>query len=74
MDKMILSVISAVPFLDRCLPNHVAIVMDGNRRYAKSNNISFTEGHSSGYETFLKSFFIFFLWFFKQKIFLKIKF
>ena len=30
--------------------NHLAIIMDGNRRWAKSNNLSTFEGHSAGYE------------------------
>jgi undecaprenyl pyrophosphate synthase len=32
------------------LPKHVAIIMDGNRRYAKSRNIKKIEGHISGFE------------------------
>ena len=32
------------------LPKHVAIIMDGNRRYAKSRNIQKIEGHISGFE------------------------
>lgn len=32
------------------LPNHVAFVMDGNRRYASSQQIKKIEGHSKGFE------------------------
>ena len=32
------------------LPKHVAIIMDGNRRYAKTRNIKKIEGHISGFE------------------------
>jgi len=30
------------------LPQHIAIVMDGNRRWAKKNNLSPSEGHKAG--------------------------
>jgi undecaprenyl diphosphate synthase len=30
------------------LPNHVAIILDGNRRWAKQQNLSSLEGHSQG--------------------------
>ena len=30
------------------LPQHVAIIMDGNRRWAKKNNLSSSEGHKAG--------------------------
>mmetsp|Transcript_40734 Transcript_40734/g.68206 ORF Transcript_40734/g.68206 Transcript_40734/m.68206 type:complete len:492 (-) Transcript_40734:238-1713(-) len=32
------------------VPRHVAIIMDGNRRYALSRNIDKLEGHAQGYE------------------------
>ena len=32
------------------IPEHVAFVMDGNRRYAKSHQIETLEGHSLGFE------------------------
>lgn len=32
------------------MPKHVGIIMDGNRRYAKSKNIEKIEGHKSGFE------------------------
>jgi len=31
-------------------PKHVAIIMDGNRRWAKERNLPTLEGHSQGYE------------------------
>ncbi|CCH46007.1 Undecaprenyl pyrophosphate synthetase [Wickerhamomyces ciferrii] len=30
------------------LPNHVAFIMDGNRRYAKNNGIEVSKGHEAG--------------------------
>lgn len=30
------------------LPQHIAIIMDGNRRWAKQNNLSSSEGHKAG--------------------------
>ena len=33
------------------IPQHIAIIMDGNRRYARSNRIDTAEGHYSGAET-----------------------
>lgn len=33
------------------LPQHIGIVMDGNRRYAREHHASRHEGHSSGFET-----------------------
>lgn len=35
-------------------PKHVAIIMDGNRRWAKKNNIMPWEGHKAGKETLKK--------------------
>lgn len=32
------------------IPQHVAVIMDGNRRFAKKENISRKEGHSKGFE------------------------
>ena len=32
------------------VPQHVAFVMDGNRRYAKANGIEVVEGHNLGFE------------------------
>ncbi len=36
------------------LPRHVAIIMDGNRRYAKRESISIQEGHIEGAENLLR--------------------
>ena len=33
------------------VPQHIAIIMDGNRRFARSNRIDTAEGHYSGAET-----------------------
>lgn len=33
------------------IPQHIAIIMDGNRRWAKERNISVPEGHKRGAET-----------------------
>lgn len=30
------------------LPQHIAIIMDGNRRWAKKNNLASSEGHKAG--------------------------
>lgn len=35
------------------IPNHVALIMDGNRRYSKAKNLPLKEGHISGAETLL---------------------
>lgn len=36
------------------LPKHVAIIMDGNRRWAKQNNLDTPQGHKAGAETLKK--------------------
>ncbi|MBI3984188.1 di-trans,poly-cis-decaprenylcistransferase [Candidatus Microgenomates bacterium] len=36
------------------IPNHVAIIMDGNRRWAKARGLSVIEGHRAGFETLKK--------------------
>lgn len=36
------------------IPKHVALIMDGNRRYAKNHNLALKDGHSAGAETLLK--------------------
>jgi undecaprenyl diphosphate synthase len=33
-------------------PSHVAIIMDGNRRWAKSQNLTASDGHRAGFERF----------------------
>ena len=32
------------------IPQHIAIVMDGNRRFARSRQIEVVEGHNRGFE------------------------
>lgn len=36
------------------IPNHVAIILDGNRRYAKQHNIPKLEGHRKGFKNIRK--------------------
>lgn len=36
------------------LPNHIGIIMDGNRRWAKAHNQSLSEGHLHGYKVLSK--------------------
>ena len=31
-------------------PNHVAMILDGNRRWARARNLPPWEGHKAGYE------------------------
>ena len=33
-----------------CIPNHVAIIMDGNGRWARERGLSRLEGHEAGTE------------------------
>lgn len=40
--------------MDLNIPNHVAIILDGNRRWAKENNMSNFEGHKKGAENIRK--------------------
>lgn len=42
---------SAGPQTDRILPAHIAIIMDGNGRWARSRNLPRLEGHRRGAET-----------------------
>ena len=36
------------------LPKHIAIIMDGNRRWAKERNLKVSDGHKQGAETLQK--------------------
>lgn len=40
--------------MDLNIPSHVAIILDGNRRWAKENNMSNFEGHRRGFENIRK--------------------
>lgn len=42
--NFLLKILSAGP-----IPQHVAFVMDGNRRYARRNRKAVPEGHSDGF-------------------------
>lgn len=44
--KMAINILKCGP-----IPRHVAIIMDGNRRFAVKNKMSKKEGHSFGFET-----------------------
>lgn len=37
------------------IPNHVAIIMDGNRRFAKKKNVQKSEGHVKGFDKFTET-------------------
>ena len=41
-------------FNQEIMPNHIAIIMDGNRRWAKSKNLPVKMGHKQGAETLKK--------------------
>ena len=36
------------------VPEHVAFVMDGNRRFARKNRIEIVDGHNMGFEALAK--------------------
>ena len=36
----------------KCLPRHIAIIMDGNGRWAQKRGLPRTAGHKAGAETF----------------------
>ncbi len=40
------------PNIERILPNHIAIIMDGNGRWAKKRSLPRTAGHAAGSKTF----------------------
>lgn len=42
--NLLLNVLAAGP-----IPKHVAIVMDGNRRYARMNSKAIQQGHKDGF-------------------------
>jgi ditrans,polycis-polyprenyl diphosphate synthase len=43
--KICTSVLKAGP-----IPQHIAIIMDGNRRFAKKNSMAKAEGHLKGFD------------------------
>ncbi|KAG6646250.1 dehydrodolichyl diphosphate synthase CPT3-like [Carya illinoinensis] len=47
--KCLFSILSVGP-----LPNHIAFIMDGNRRYAKKHNMAEGAGHKAGYLALMK--------------------
>ena len=47
--NIILSILAAGP-----IPKHVAFVMDGNRRYARSTHKQIYQGHAAGYDALKK--------------------
>ncbi|XP_059437338.1 dehydrodolichyl diphosphate synthase CPT3-like [Corylus avellana] len=47
--KCIFSILSVGP-----LPNHIALIMDGNRRYAKKQNMAEVAGHKAGFIALMK--------------------
>jgi undecaprenyl diphosphate synthase len=40
--------------MDKIIPNHIAIIMDGNRRWARSRGLPELEGHKKGSDTLEK--------------------
>lgn len=36
------------------VPQHVAFILDGNRRYARSKNLQIKQGHTDGFYTLRK--------------------
>src|SRR5581483_8578839 len=41
-------VVETTPPLPRAIPRHVAIIMDGNRRWANAHNLPICEGYKRG--------------------------
>lgn len=42
------------------IPRHIAFVMDGNRRFARSHGIETVEGHNLGFEALARVWLLFF--------------
>ena len=49
LQHLLLSVLAAGP-----IPQHVAFVMDGNRRYARMNSMQVKQGHIEGFAALRK--------------------
>jgi undecaprenyl diphosphate synthase len=49
---------------EKKIPNHIGIIMDGNRRWARERNLPTFEGHMKGYEIMKKAP----EWFFKRGV------
>lgn len=47
--QTLLSILSAGP-----VPQHIGLVMDGNRRYARQRNQQVQEGHYAGFQALRK--------------------
>lgn len=39
---------------EKIVPNHLGIIMDGNRRWARNNGLSTFQGHKKGYEQLIE--------------------
>lgn len=48
-EDALISILSAGP-----IPQHVAFILDGNRRYARSKGIQVKQGHTDGFYTLRK--------------------
>ena len=46
-----MSIVSDTKIIKKKLPNHVAIIMDGNGRWAEQRNLSRTKGHEAGVQS-----------------------
>lgn len=44
LSRFVISILAVGP-----IPQHVAFVMDGNRRYARSKNMAVVQGHNDGF-------------------------
>ena len=40
--------------MEKNLPKHIALIMDGNRRWAKERNLDIKQGHYAGAENLEK--------------------
>lgn len=49
MKDFVISMMRTAP-----LPKHIALIMDGNRRYAKSKDMALKDGHSAGADSLIQ--------------------